>query len=159
MKTIKGDLINLAERGEYDIIVHGCNCFVTMSAGIAKSIKEKWPHAYEADRETVPGDKDKLGQFTFTTATAPTKTGILFIINAYTQFEYWKTKNKKTNVNYTAIQEVFHNIKASFGERNLKFGIPKIGAGLAGGDWNIIEPLIEKEMQGENIEVVEYEKK
>ena len=39
MKTIKGDLIKLAQDGEFDVIVHGCNCMCTMSAGIAKQIK------------------------------------------------------------------------------------------------------------------------
>jgi len=30
------------------IIVHGCNCFCTMGAGIAKTIKELYPSAYLA---------------------------------------------------------------------------------------------------------------
>ena len=41
MKIIKGDLIKLALQGEFDVIVHGCNCFCTMGAGIAKSIKPR----------------------------------------------------------------------------------------------------------------------
>ena len=39
MKTIQGNLIHLAQNGEFDLIVHGCNCFCTMGAGIAKGIK------------------------------------------------------------------------------------------------------------------------
>jgi O-acetyl-ADP-ribose deacetylase (regulator of RNase III) len=30
MKVIKGDLIQLAKDGKFDLIVHGCNCFCTM---------------------------------------------------------------------------------------------------------------------------------
>jgi len=33
MKTIQGNLIHLAQDGEFDLIVHGCNCFCTMGAG------------------------------------------------------------------------------------------------------------------------------
>lgn len=36
MKTIQGNFIHLAQNGEFDLIVHGCNCFCTMGAGIAK---------------------------------------------------------------------------------------------------------------------------
>ena len=39
MNRISGDLIYLAQSGEVDLIVHGCNCFCTMGAGIAKGIK------------------------------------------------------------------------------------------------------------------------
>ena len=32
---INGDLIKLALEGKFDVIAQGCNCFCTMSAGIA----------------------------------------------------------------------------------------------------------------------------
>jgi transcription antitermination factor NusA-like protein len=31
-----------------------------------------------------------------------------------------------------------------------------IGAGLAGGDWNIIERIIQEELNGEDVTVVKY---
>lgn len=41
MNSIKGDLIKLAIDSEFDLIIHGCNGFCTMGAGIAKTIKQK----------------------------------------------------------------------------------------------------------------------
>lgn len=29
MKEVTGDLIKLAQDGQFDVIVHGCNCFCT----------------------------------------------------------------------------------------------------------------------------------
>ena len=49
LKHTKGNLIDLAEQGEFDVIVHGCNCQNTMGSGIAKEIKERYPLAYRAD--------------------------------------------------------------------------------------------------------------
>ena len=72
MKTIQGDLIKLAVAGEFDVIVHGCNCFCTMGAGIAKTIKQKFPTAYQADLATIKGDKTKLGAVSYTHLTLPT---------------------------------------------------------------------------------------
>ena len=49
MKKVYGDLIEMAEHGDFDVIVHGCNCFCTMGAGIALQIKHHFPEAYYAD--------------------------------------------------------------------------------------------------------------
>ena len=38
-----------------------------------------------------------------------------------------------------------------------RIGLPKIGAGLAGGDWNVIQKIIEEELPGENVTIVVLE--
>jgi len=79
MKTIKGDLIDLALKGEFDLIVHGCNCFCTMGAGIAKTIKQKFPADYQADLETQKGDESKLGKISW--AKIELETRSLIVVN------------------------------------------------------------------------------
>jgi O-acetyl-ADP-ribose deacetylase (regulator of RNase III) len=79
MNVIQGDLIKSARAGAFDIIVHGCNCFNIMGGGIAKTIKNEFPQAYDVDCETIAGDKEKIGTYTQCTI------GDLTIINAYTQ--------------------------------------------------------------------------
>jgi len=146
MKEVKGDLIALAEQGNFDVIVHGCNCFNTMGAGIAATIRSKYPQVYQVDCETVKGDRSKLG--TYTAAV----TGKFVIINAYTQYTY----NPRTNpVDYDAIREVFKKIKKDFAGKRI--GYPLIGAGLAGGDWNKISTIIDEELAGEDHTVVIYQ--
>lgn len=61
MKTISADLIQLAGNGQFDRIAHGCNCYCTMGAGIAKAVMEVFPSAFEADRATKREDRAKLG--------------------------------------------------------------------------------------------------
>ncbi|RYF46165.1 MAG: phosphatase, partial [Cytophagaceae bacterium] len=46
MQIEQGDLVQKAKVGEFDVIVHGCNCFCQMGAGIAKTIKQVFPAAY-----------------------------------------------------------------------------------------------------------------
>jgi O-acetyl-ADP-ribose deacetylase (regulator of RNase III) len=147
MKTIKGDLIKLATDGEFDVIIHGCNCFCTMSAGIAKLIKKQFPEAYEADLATEKGEKSKIGTISWVKS-ADRK---LFIVNGYTQFN-WKGNGRKAD--YEAIRAVFKKVKTEFS--GLRIGYPAIGAGLAGGDWNVIGAIIEEELEGENHVFVEY---
>jgi O-acetyl-ADP-ribose deacetylase (regulator of RNase III) len=45
-------------------------------------------------------------------------------------------------------------MKAKFSGKTI--GLPMIGAGLAGGDWDIIEKIIEDEMFGEYVTIVQY---
>jgi len=40
----------------------------------------------------------------------------------------------------------------------MKFAMPKIGAGLGGGDWNKIKGIIEDVFKHENLTVIEYDK-
>lgn len=149
MKTVQGNLITLAKAGQFDLIIHGCNCFCTMGAGIAKAIKAEFPDAYYADLNTVKGDKNKLGTITY--ADVNIKDHKLIVVNAYTQYHYTGSEGK---VNYDALQKAFAEVKAQFS--GLKIGYPAIGAGLGGGDWNIIASIINKELGGEDHTFVEF---
>ena len=68
LKHAQGDLLQMAREGQFDAVVHGCNCFCTMGSGIARQVREQYPSAYEADCKTVGGDIRKLGNYTFTFA-------------------------------------------------------------------------------------------
>jgi O-acetyl-ADP-ribose deacetylase (regulator of RNase III) len=144
-------LVQKAKAGEFDVIVHGCNCFCTMGAGIAKTIKQVFPAAYEADLETLAGDKAKLGQYTVANVRAGGKP--LVIVNAYTQYE-WKGPGRKAD--YEAIRQVFHRINQEYAGQRI--GYPAIGAGLAGGEWSVIAGIIEEELAGEDHVFVEWQK-
>ena len=143
MKTAEGDLLTLAEEGVFDVIIHGCNCFCTMGAGIAKSIRDRFPAAYDADTATEKGDLKKLG--TYSSATIETNERLFVIVNAYTQYEF---RARGINADYDAITKVFARIKHDFAGQRI--GYPMIGAGLAGGDWAVISEIIERELAGED---------
>jgi O-acetyl-ADP-ribose deacetylase (regulator of RNase III) len=146
MKTVRGDLIALARSGSFDVIVHGCNCFCAMGNGIAGQIKVQLPQAFQADLATKKGDRSKLG--TCSTATI----GPLTVVNAYTQFT-WSKKGQQV-ADYAAIASCFRFVKERFAGQRI--GLPKIGAGLAGGDWATIATLIDRELEGEDVTLVEY---
>ncbi len=149
MKILQGNLIKLAEQGKFEVIIHGCNCFCTMGAGIAKQIKLCFPKAYEVDLKTAKGEKSKLGKISW--AEIETPYGELIVVNAYTQFD-WRGKGNKAD--YEAIRQAFRKVKELFTGKSI--GYPAIGAGLAGGDWNIISKIIDEELQGENHTFVKF---
>lgn len=135
VKQIKGDLIKMAKNGEFEVVLHGCNIFCTMGGGIAKLIREEWPEAYDVDCLTIKGDSSKLGTISFT-HNIPNLT----IVNCYTQEKYGR--DITVYADYNAIERAMIEVKSQF--LGKKIGMPKIGSGLARGDWSVILPIIEK---------------
>jgi O-acetyl-ADP-ribose deacetylase (regulator of RNase III) len=137
---IVGNLITLAEEGRFDVIIQGANCFHIMGAGLAVQLKRKYPAVLQADREqTERGDRSKLG--TYTTAQAYcSKTGRYFtVINAYTQYNYGN--DGKKYVDYSAIKKVFTSLAPNL--IGMRVGYPRIGCGLAGGEWRLVKDIID----------------
>lgn len=154
MKEINGDLLTLAFNGEFDVIIHGCNCFNIMSGGIAKQVRERIPEACEADLNFGErGDKKKLGGY----SSVLVKRGDNFftVINAYTQHDI-KRKSGEVVVDYKAIRQAFKKINEDFPDDDIRFGYPAIGSGLAGGDWEKIRVIIEEELKDRNHTFVRY---
>jgi hypothetical protein len=145
-KTVHGDLIALAEQGEFDVIFQGCNCFHAMGGGLAKQLADRYPEVAEADRKTKYGDRDKLGTSSFCVVSGR---GHTFIVeNVYTQFNW---SNFQDVFEYDAFQNFLNDTEKylkfgwmGFKDETPKLGFPQIGAGLAGGDWERISKMIEK---------------
>jgi len=146
MRTIEGDLVELAASNNFNVIVHGCNCFNTMGAGIAAQIAKRFPEAARVDKLTNFGDHNKLGSYSIAAVQGDYGDSLL-IVNAYTQYGYGRIAPA---VDYDAIQKVFSTVVYTLAclSDTIRIGIPKIGAGLAGGDWGRINTIIEKEMYG-----------
>lgn len=159
MNELKGDLISKASIGQFDVIVHGCNCFNTMGAGIAKQIRDQFPEAYEADCKTKKGDSSKLGTYTSVNIQGlnliTNEPHTFTIINAYTQYNHKLLPPPHANIDYDALRSVFKKIKQDFAGKRI--GYPQIGAGLARGDWNKISIIIDEELDGEDHSVVIYQ--
>lgn len=156
MKTINGDLLALAEAGEFDIVVQGCNCFNTMGLGLALQIKMKYPSAYAADLMTDAGDYNKLGTYTMAPSSMVRENSRFVIINAYTQYDFSRGKDVFEYGSFALILlKLAHNFPKA------RFGFPLIGCGLAGGDKHRILGMIEDfsraiSKTGGSVTVVEY---
>jgi O-acetyl-ADP-ribose deacetylase (regulator of RNase III) len=151
MKEIDGDIIKLAKEGNFDLIIQGCNCFCRMGRGLAKQVAEDIPDAVRADNLTIPGDINKLGNFTIGVIKDYNNFPISVIYNCYTQYTY---DSSKKPFDYDAfimcLRKINHNNKGK------RIGIPLIGAGLAGGDWEKIKQIIISELCDMDITIVHF---
>lgn len=150
-----GDLIHAAQAGAIDAFAHGCNCYCTMGSGIAPQIKKAFPDMYDSDLATDKGDHKKLGNYTW----AIMKGGLLIGFNLYSQYGYWGRNKGLRDLDYNALYDALAGMK-SFLEQHTdqpeggrRIGFPKIGAGLAGGDWKVIEVMIDRIFHDEDVTI------
>ena len=192
-QTIKGDLIELAKKGEFDVITHGCNCFCTMGAGIAvpmakefgcdwfplerRTEMEEYPdgadgYEYEEIETGNVGDINKLGQIEYMTVPISQTLGhriggyslpksddiiLVTVVNSYTQYSPGSPlPGFNIPLDYQALALCMRKINYTFKGKHI--GLPKIGAGLAGGDWERIETIIQSELKDCDVTIVEYNK-
>ena len=131
IEYINGDILASGEA----IVVHGCNCFQNMNAGIALQVREQCPRAWTADQNTIWGDKSKLGTYS---VGGFERNGML-VINAYTQYKYGRDM---VYVDYDALRRVMALICEHWPDHRV-ISMPKIGAGLGGGNWMIIRDILQ----------------
>jgi O-acetyl-ADP-ribose deacetylase (regulator of RNase III) len=164
-KEIEGNLITLAQQGNFDVITHGCNCMCNMGSGIAPQMARAFGcNMFPMEHENTRGDINKLGQidykeFLFTknglklqnwiTNEKPEGSFLLTVVNSYSQ--YIPAAHLKP-LDYEALTLCLRKINHTFKGKHI--GLPKIGAGLAGGDWDRIKTIIQTELKDCNTTVV-----
>lgn len=117
------------------VVAHQCNCRGTFGGGIAKEIKQRFPEVDRAQKEWYKAGLQTLGAVQI----VPTHTG-LKISNMYAQVDFKRIKGV-VNTNYDALELCLQRLKLSLFPQD-RLGMPKIGAGLGGGDWNQISTII-----------------
>lgn len=153
MKEIEGDLIKLAREGQFNLIIQGCNCFNRMGKGLAKQVALEIPDAVRVDNLTIPGDINKLGNFTIGIINDYNNKPISLIYNCYTQY----THDASTKpFDYDALTLCLRKI--NFNNKGKNIGVPLIGSGLAGGNWFLIEEIIEDELKDMEVTIVHFKK-
>ena len=145
-------------------IIQQCNCFHTQNGGIARQISTKWPQVLAVDKKnTVYGDRTKLGQFTYVDVgktfdvakakrenpeasvndlIAKSKKESLpkIVYNLYSQFTFGNGRQTL----YDPMVEGLEKIRIHAISKGLtRLGLPcNMGCTLGGGDWNIVRAII-----------------
>lgn len=156
-KEIVGNLITLAKQGEFDVIAHGCNCFCTMGAGIAPQMAMAfYCDEFPLEGDEWSGDINKLGQIDWEEFLID-EDKELIVVNAYTQYGFGRNHKNGTiaPVDYEAITLCMRKMNHVFQGKHI--GLPQIGAGLAGGDWERIKNIIQTELYNCDVTVVIFD--
>jgi O-acetyl-ADP-ribose deacetylase (regulator of RNase III) len=132
IRYVTGDLL----ASDLKIIAHGCNTHGVMGSGIALQIRERWPNVYEAYRQLHQQQGLALG----TTQPVSTPDGRI-VVNCMTQAAFGRDGHRYAD--YDAIARCIQSLnQVAVDNGESVIGLPKIGAGLGGGDWTVIEGII-----------------
>lgn len=133
IQYVKGDLFMT----DATHILHGCNAQGVMGSGIARIIRDTYPYAYKCYTERHQIQPWKLGEIQVVQCRDR------IIINAITQQFYGKDGIRY--VSYDAVANAMKNVEENL--YGITLAMPMIGAGLGGGDWKVIEAIIESELK------------
>lgn len=136
---IKGDLFQTS----CDIIAHGCNMQGVMGSGVAAIVKRMYPEAYKEYHKLYENNKLELGLVNFVDIVKTQKR--IIIANCITQEHYGKDSNRYAD--YTAIRKCMWVLNEVAKKNLWTLAMPMIGSGLGGGNWDIIEEIIEEEIK------------
>jgi O-acetyl-ADP-ribose deacetylase (regulator of RNase III) len=128
---IRGDILE----ADSDIIAHGVNCKGVFCGAIAKRIWEKWPEVYNNYMDKFLRLGWRLGEIQINYPENK------IIVNMATQENYGHDP-KKVYADYPAVAVCLDKLFKYCKEKKLSCSLPKIGCGLANGNWKIIEDII-----------------
>lgn len=132
------------------ILMHGCNPYV-FNAGVAKSIRMRFRDAYE----TFCNERKKLGHVQFSNAREKNRTVI--VANCIVQKNYGNAyKTRKKYIAYDLLEMCLEKVRKKALRKKLPVICPRIGCGLAGGDWTSVKHLLKKHLCNYGVDVYVY---
>jgi O-acetyl-ADP-ribose deacetylase (regulator of RNase III) len=159
-KQMRGDLFTELDSGDYDIVIHGCNCRNQMGAGIAKPMAQKFPIAKQADDKACAKGENKPGNISV--GLTQRRGRNLFIVNAYTQQSYGSDPNTKY-ASLKALKSALAVVRTKLGKkmqdepngpwRPRRVLMPKIGCGYGNLNWSEVKPIILEELATLNVTI------
>jgi O-acetyl-ADP-ribose deacetylase (regulator of RNase III) len=134
VRYVTGDLLEATQK----VIVHGCNAQGVMGSGVARLIRARYPNVYE-----IYALKHKVFGLELGDIVPVATTDGRIIVNAITQ-EYFGGDGKRY-VDYDAIETCIKKIDNRVQDWGVvEVAMPRIGAGLGGGDWDTIEAILHR---------------
>ncbi len=143
----QGDIL----KSDAEALVNTVNTVGVMGKGIALAFKNEFPENYRIYRQVCENNELKTGQVLLTTTDrfAPR-----YIINFPTK-QHWKGRSKIEYIT-KGMKDLIRIIR----ENNIKsIAIPPLGSGNGGLKWQIVKPVIIKELKSvkDHVEITIYE--
>ena len=154
IQYIKGDATNPIGDGN-KIIIHCCNDCGKWGAGFVLALSKRWKDPEVQYRKWSRGyifnPPYLLGEVQFVNVETDT-----VVANMIGQHGVGSV-NGSAPIRYPAIAKCLEKVAEVVKKYNCSIHAPRFGAGLAGGDWKIIEALIVKILCDRGIQVTIYD--
>ena len=131
------------------IIVHVCNNIGAWGAGFVLALSKRWLQpeaAYRAQKSY------NLGDYELVEVTKEIK-----VCNLIGQENTRRKKTTLPPVRYVAIEHALRKLAKEIRHKDVTVHMPMIGSGLAGGNWWIVERIIETTLCAAGVPVIVYQ--
>ena len=153
IKYLVGDATRPQGKGP-KIIAHVCNDIGAWGKGFVMAVSNRWKLPEREYRKWAKDGESKgfrLGNIQLLDVEKE-----LWVANMIGQHGIRK-KGGKPPIRYEALESCLLKLEEQADELKASVHMPRIGAGLAGGDWNIISKLIQERLADRGIEVFVYD--
>lgn len=156
-----GNLLKAKE----NIIGHQVNCQGVMQSGLALQIADRYlkvttEHTelcnYYKNERLYSSLEDLLGMVQFVEIGKDK-----YVCNIFSQLDYNRNygKVKEKHTNYKALAIALHELKRQAKENNLSVALPyNLGSDKGGGDWKVVEALIEEAFEDYQVTIYKFKK-
>lgn len=152
IQYLKGDATNPQSDGN-KIIAHICNDIGGWGKGFVTAISKKWKQPEAEYRRWYREGKDfSLGEMQIVEVEKD-----IWISNMIAQHKIISQTKGISPIRYEAVEKCLEKLTFAALKLNAEVHMPRIGCGLAGGKWDEIEPIIEKTLVRNNIQVYVYD--
>ncbi len=162
LETIKGDatlpkFTTADTLNETRIIIHICNDINRWGKGFVLPLGDRYPSAKTAYHNYASqAGYQELGSISYSTINPS-----LTVINMVAQRGISKDRTTgEPPIRYDALRQCLQKIRelvaSGFPTRTVSFHMPRIGCGLAGGDWNTVSKIITEELVAYGFQCVVY---
>ena len=142
---------------ENRIITHCCNDQGYWNAGFVKALSHRWPEPERAYRRWATGLETlpfALGNVQFVRVDAG-----LCVANIIGQSGIRNRGTYPPPIRYEAIRKGLQRVRELAIAHKASIHMPRMGAGLAGGNWDLIAEIIESELCVHGLQVTVYDQK
>lgn len=148
---VEGDATEPQGEGE-KIIAHICNDAGSWGAGFVLAVGKRWPRAELAYRRLAANPKVglRLGFVQFVSFNND-----ITVANMIAQHGFGDEHGPP--IRYQAVEDCLISVMRHALVINASVHMPRIGCGLAGGEWAEIEPIIRRILIANDVDVVVYD--
>ena len=151
IRYIRGDATSPIGIGN-KLIVHICNNVGGWGRGFVVAISKKWKKPEQEYREWYKNQKGfELGQVQFVEVDDS-----ITVANMIAQHNI-KRINGKAPIRYEALEKCLKSISEYAVDHDFSVHMPRIGCGLAGGEWEKVEAIIKRAILKTNVQVTVYD--
>ncbi len=135
------------------VITHICNDIGGWGKGFVLALSKKWKIAEEAYRQWYRSQEGfSLGAVQFVKVADD-----IYVANMIGQQGIHKDSKRLPPIRYEAVRQCLKEVALFATKHEASVHMPRIGCGLAGGKWELIEEIIKEELIAKGIAVTVYD--